>query len=143
MDGLIKIGKIAGTIGGAAWTVKSLAIIVMNDHFHPLEGVLYFMGVGGILLGALGLAAFVAVRATGIARWIYFVVTLAVAVVITSLASAFIQNAVGDSYTGSNVGIEEEMGILTPGVIWLAIGLYLLIASKSPTGAREEPLALA
>lgn len=141
MDGLIKLGRIAGTIGGAAWTIKSLIIIAIDGKFQPFEGILFFLGIAGILLGALGLGAFIAQRATGAARWIYFVVTLVVAIVVTSLASSFIQNAVGDSYTGTNLGIEEEMGILTPGVIWLAVGLYLLMATRSARADAEEPLA--
>lgn len=139
MERLIGIGKIAATVGGAAWTVKSLAIIAMNDHFQPIEGVLYFIGVGGILIGALGLAAFFGVRGSGAARWLIFVVVLGVSMVITATASSFIQETVGDSYTGTNVGIEEEIGILTPGVIWLAIGAFLLVATK--TSGPDRPTA--
>ena len=134
---MIDIGRWAATIGGAAWTVKSLLIIAMNDHFQPIEGVLYFIGVGGIFVGAFGLAAFFGARTRGAARWLIFLVTLVVAVVVTSLVSSFIQNMVGDSYTGTNVGIEEEIGILTPGVIWLAIGIFLLLATKRPS--LEQP----
>lgn len=141
MEGLIQFGKMAATAGGAAWSVKSLVIIVMNDHFQPLEGVLYFIGVGGILVGALGLSAFVAARWSGIQRWIGFVVVLAVAVVVTSIASSFIQNAVGDAYTGTNVGIEEEIGILTPGVIWLFVGIYLLAATRGPRSGNTSAIA--
>jgi len=130
MTKLAEIGKIAATIGGAAWTVKSLAIIAMNDHFQPIEGVLYFLGVGGLLVGALGLGAFVAARWTGAARWVGFVAVVAVAVIVTSVASSVVQTSVADAYTGGNVGIEEEMGILTPGVIWLAIGVYLFAAAR-------------
>ena len=134
MMGLIGIGRWAATVGGAAWTVKSLAIIMLNDHFQPIEGVLYFLGVGGILLGALGLGAFFAARRTGAASWLTFVIVIAVAVIVTALASSYIQETVSDSYTGNNVGIEEEMGILTPGVIWLAAGIFLFRATRT-TGA--------
>src|SRR5688572_13409177 len=115
MEKLIDIGKVAATIGGAAWTLKSGLIIAMNDHFQPMEGVLYFLGVGGMLVGAFGLAAYVAMRADGAARWLLFIVALAASLVITALASSFIQELVADSYTGNNVGIEEEIGILVPG----------------------------
>ncbi|HEX2240411.1 MAG TPA: hypothetical protein VHJ82_04650, partial [Actinomycetota bacterium] len=130
MHNLIQIGKLAAVVGGGAWTVKSLAIIAMNRHFQPLEGVLYFLGVGGIVVGAVGLSAFVAVRWAGAQRWVGFVVVLVAAVFITSLASSFIQTAVADAYSGDNVGIEEEMGILTPGLIWLAVGLFLLAVTR-------------
>lgn len=130
MQQLVGIGKIAAAVGGAAWTLKSGLIIAMNEHFQPIEGVLYFLGVGGILVGALGLAAYVAARASGAMRWFLFLVTLVVAVIVTAIASSFIQEAVADSYTGNNVGVEEEIGILTPGVIWLAIGVFLLIATR-------------
>jgi len=132
MSHLIRLGKIAATVGGAAWVIKSLAIVAMNDHFQPMEGVLYFAGVGGILMGAIGLGALVAIRWTGPARWLGFVVVLALVAVITSVASSAVQNAVADAYTGGNVGIEEEMGILTPGVIWLAVGVYLMTRRKTP-----------
>ena len=139
MQRLIGIGKTAAVVGGAAWSVKSGAIIAMNDHFQPIEGVLYFLGVGGILVGALGLAAFVAARASGTMRWLLFLVTLVVAVVVTAIASSFIQGVVADSYAGNNVGVEEEIGILTPGVIWLAIGISLLIATRGRPALATEP----
>jgi len=128
MERLAAWGKILALVGGAAWTIKSLVIILMNGHFQPIEGVLYFIGVGGIVLGAIGLGAFVARRWSGAARWIGFVAVLAVAIVITAVASSFVQTAVADSYSGNNVGIEEEMGILTPGIIWLLIGLWMIMA---------------
>ena len=135
---MITVGKIAATVGGVAWTVKAGAIIAMDGHFQPIEGVLYFIGVGGIFVGAFGLAAFAAARFSGAVRWIVFVVALAVALFVTAVASSFIQEMVADSYTGTNVGIEEEIGILTPGVIWLIIGLFLLMASRSRTRAGSE-----
>ena len=131
MERLIDIGKKAALIGGAAWTAKSLLIIAMNDHFQPIEGVLYFLGVGGIFVGALGLAAFFGAKASGASRWLFFLIALAAAVVVTALASSFIQETVADSYTGNNVGIEEEIGILTPGLIWLVLGIYLMVATRS------------
>lgn len=54
MERLLQIGKIAALVGGVAWTVKALVIIVRNAHFQPLEGVLYFAGVGGISSGHSG-----------------------------------------------------------------------------------------
>ena len=137
MDRIITVGKFAATVGGAAWTVKAGAIIAMNDHFQPIEGVLYFLGVGGIFVGAFGLAAFAAVRISGPARWAVFVVVLAAAIVVTAIASSFLQEMVADSYTGTNVGIEEEIGILTPGVIWLLVGLFLLMATRDRAGSEE------
>lgn len=139
MERLIRIGKIAAVVGGGAWTVKSLLIIIMNDHFQPMEGILYFLGVGGIFVGAFGLAAFFAARRQGMARWLTFLVVLGVAVVVTALASSFVQETVADSYEGGNVGIEEEMGILTPGLIWLAIGAYLLAATSRPGSPGSNP----
>ena len=126
----MRVGKLAAVVGGGAWTIKSLVIIAMNGHFQPLEGVLYFLGVGGILIGAFALAGFVAARWTGMCRWVAFVATLVMSVVVTSAASSFLQNAIADAYTGNNVGIEEEIGILTPGVIWLGIGVFLLMATR-------------
>ena len=131
MNRVVHVGKLAAVVGGAAWTIKSLVIIAMNGHFQPLEGVLYFLGVGGILIGSFGLAGFVAMRWTDMRRWVAFVATLVMSVVVTSTASSFIQNWVADAYAGSNVGIEEEIGILTPGVIWLGVGVFLLIATSS------------
>ena len=134
---LVDVGKILGTVGGAAWTVKSGSIILMNSHFQPMEGVLYFIGVGGIFLGAIGFGAFVARRWTGAARWIGLIVVAAVALTLTALAATYVQTAVADSYAGGNVGIEEEMGILTPGIIWLILGIYMMMAtrSRSPSAA--------
>lgn len=129
MDQIVRVGKFLATIGGAAWTVKAGLIILMNDHFQPVEGVLYFVGVAGLVIGSLGFAAFISRRWFGIARWVGFVVVLAVALTLTGVMSSLVQTAVADLYTGQNVGIEEEMGILTPGLIWLILGLYMLKAN--------------
>lgn len=130
MDQVVRIGKVLATVGGGAWTVKSGLIILMNAHFQPVEGVLYFVGVAGLFIGSLGFAAFVSRRWRGSARWIGFVVVLAVALVATSGMSSFVQTAVADMYTGNNVGIEEEIGILIPGLIWLVLGLYMVMATR-------------
>ena len=139
MEGLLRVGRIAATVGGVAWTVKSLVIIALNDNFQPIEGVLYFVGVGGILVGALGLGAYVASRWTGPARWVGFLAVVIVAAVVTSVVSSALQTAVADAYTGGNVGVEEEIGILTPGVIWLVVGLYLLRATGRGRGEQTAP----
>jgi hypothetical protein len=131
MNRLVGLGKVFAVIGGLAWTVKSGIIIIMNDHFQPVEGVLYFIGVGGIVLGALGFGAFVARRWDGAARWIAFVLALAISIVITAVAVSVVQNVVGDFYSGGNVGIEEEMGIITPGVLWLLIGLVMMMSRST------------
>lgn len=140
MEQLARIGKVAALVGGVAWTVKSLTIIALNDHFQPIEGVLYFLGVGGILIGALGLGAYVARRWTGVQRGLAFAITVVLAALVTSVVSSFIQNAVGDAYRGNNVGLEDEIGILVPGLIWLATGLFLLRATRdvghAPTATR-------
>lgn len=138
MERLTTIGKILAAIGGAAWTVKSGLIILMNDHFQPFEGVLYFIGVGGLAIGALGFAAFFARRWEGLRRWIGYILVAAVALAVTAVASSFIQSAVAGRYTGTNVGIEEEMGILTPGVLWLLTGLYMIIATRRPADTSEQ-----
>jgi hypothetical protein len=128
---IAQVGRVAALVGGLAWTIKAGLIILMNAHFQPVEGVLYFIGVGGILIGAFGLAAFIGLRWTGVARWIVFAVAIAAALFITSFASGSIQTVVADAYTGNNVGIEEEIGILVPGVIWLAVGLFLWRSSRA------------
>lgn len=64
-----------------------------------------------------------------------FAVVLVGAAVVTSVVSSVIQNAVGGAYTGTNVGVEEEIGILTPGIIWLLIGLFLVGATR---GTRTQ-----
>src|SRR5687767_13512793 len=138
MDRLTNLGKVLATIGGAAWTVKSLVIISMNDHFQPIEGVLYFIGVGGIAIGALGLAAFLARRWNGPARWIGYILVAAATLALTAVASSFVQNLVAGWYTGPNVGIEDEVGILTPGLLWLIVGLYMILATRPRAETSER-----
>ena len=131
MGRVLQVGKVAALVGGIAWTVKSLVIIALNAHFQPMEGVLYFIGVGGILVGAFGLGAFLARRWSGALRWVVFAATVFIAAVVTSWISSLIQEAVANAYTGDNVGLEDEIGILVPGLIWLAVGLFLLSATRN------------
>lgn len=132
MDQGVKVGKVLAIVGGGAWTLKSGLIILMNDHFQPMEGLLYFVGVAGLVIGSLGFAAFVSRRWRGAARWIGFVVVLGVVLAVTGVMSSFVQTAVADLYAGQNVGIEEEMGILTPGLTWLILGFYMVMATRPP-----------
>lgn len=130
MDQVVKVGKVLAIVGGGAWTVKSGLIILMNDHFQPVEGVLYFVGVAGLVIGSLGFAAFISRRWHGTVRWIGLVVVLVLALTVTGVMSSVVQSAVADLYPGQNVGIEEEMGILTPGLIWLSLGVYMVMATR-------------
>jgi hypothetical protein len=62
LEKLARWGAIAAIIGGTIWVAKFAVITARDDDFEPLEGFFYFGGLIGILLGSLGLAAFVAAR---------------------------------------------------------------------------------
>jgi hypothetical protein len=118
---LSRWGAIAAIVGGTIWVVKFAVITARDDGFEPLEGLFYFAGLIGIVLGSLGLAAFVAARQRGWLRTVTFVVVLVVAFGLSILLGDTVQSAI----ESDNQGIDEEPGILAVAVLWLGIGIAL------------------
>ncbi len=104
------------------WVAKFAVITVRDDDFEPLEGIFYFAGLIGILIGAIGLAAFVSARQRGRLRGVTFLVVFAVGF----FASVLLGDAVQSVIESDNQGIDEEPGILAVAVLWLGIGSALL-----------------
>ncbi len=136
MKRFVSIGAALALAGGAAWSVKAGLIILMNDHFQPMEGVLYFMGVGGILVGAFAFGAFIAGRWSGAMFWLGLIIVTGLALSLTAVASSILQTAVRSAYTGSNVGMQDEIGILVPGLIWLSLGTLMVTRGGARPGVH-------
>jgi hypothetical protein len=127
---LVRWGAIAAIVGGTIWIAKFAVITARDDGFEPLEGFFYFAGVIGILLGSLGLVAFVAARQRGWLRIVAFVAVFVVAYGISILLGDAVQSAI----ESDNQGIDEEPGILAVAVLWLGIGIALFRRTPPATG---------
>ena len=112
---------IIAALGGALWTVKALGITVNDGSFDPLENVFFLGGLFSLLLASVLIAVHVGRRLGGL-RGAAAGAATAVGLVAGTLAIEAVGHAlVGGIASGSNVGLEEEGGILLAGLAWLAL----------------------
>jgi hypothetical protein len=131
MNPLSRTTILAAGLGGLLWTVKALTITANDGSFDPLEDVFF---IGG-LLSLLAASVLVGVDLTrglhGIRR-ASAVIGAAVAAVAASLVLEGLgKSAVAALATGSNLGLEEEGGILCCGLAWLALAAWSAIGRRS------------
>ena len=139
LDRLALWGSYGAIVGGALWVVKFAVITARDGSFEPLEGLVYGAGLVGILLGALGLAAFVTGRASGWHRLFVFPLAFALPILLSVIVSdVLVRPAIGTA----NQGLDEESGILFGGLLWIAIGISLRKGSSRPDirGRRTAPV---
>ncbi len=127
LDRLVGWGSFGAITGGTLWVVKFAVITARDASFEPLESVVYAAGLIGILMGALGLAALVAGKASGWQRLVAFPLAFVLPIALSVIISdALIKPAI----RSANQGLDQESGILFGGLLWIAIGLLLRTASR-------------
>ena len=127
LERLVLWGSFGAIVGGAIWVVKFAVITARDGSFEPLESLAFFAGFIGIVIGALGLAAFVTGRVSGWHRLVVFPLAFALPILLSVIVSdALIKPAIGTA----NQGLDEESGILFAGLLWIAIGILLRKANS-------------
>jgi hypothetical protein len=114
--------RIAATVaglGGLCWTVKALVITALDSSFDPLEGVFFIGGLLALLAAALLTAPLLTKRLRGLARVAATAGAAAGLVAATFAVTVAGQALVAAIAPGSNLGLEEEGGILLAGLAWL------------------------
>ena len=121
MNSLSRPTIIAAGLGGLLWTVKALVITANDGSFDPLESYFFIGGLLSLLAAAVLLANDVTRRLRGVRR-----VGAAIVAAVAAVAASLALEAIGKSFvaalaSGSNLGLEQEGGILCCGLAWLAL----------------------
>jgi hypothetical protein len=121
MNSLSRITILAAGLGGLLWTVKALVITANDGSFDPLEGVFFIGGLLSLVAAAVLLGLDVSRRLRGLRRAAAAIATAAGAIAASLLVESLGKNVVAAVASGSNVGLEQEGGILCCGLAWLAL----------------------
>jgi hypothetical protein len=142
MNTLSRITILAAGLGGLLWTVKALVITANDGSFDPLEGVFFIGGLLSLLAASVLLGVDVTRRLAGIRRAGAVIVVAVVAVAASLVLEGLGKSAVAALASGSNVGLEEEGGILCCGLAWLALAGWALVRRR-PAGGRRRSVPVA
>jgi hypothetical protein len=131
MNTLSRITIVAAGLGGLLWSVKALGIIANDGSFDPLENVFFIGGLLSLLAASVLLGMDVTRGLRGIRR-----AGAAIGAAVTAVAATLVLEGLGKSAvaalaTGSNLGLEEEGGILCCGLAWLALAVWSAIGRRS------------
>jgi hypothetical protein len=125
---LVRPGALAALAGGTAWIVKFAIITTRDGHFQPVEAVVYIGGLVAILIGVVGLASAVAARFRAWVRPVSFLVVFVVALAISFFLLETVQGLADGT---GNEGLDEELGVLAVGVLWVAVGSGLYARARA------------
>jgi hypothetical protein len=131
MNTLSRITILAAGLGGLLWTVKALTITANDGSFDPIENFFFIGGLLSLLAASVFLGADVSRNLRGIRR-----AGAAIAVAVAAVAASLVLEGLGKSAvaalaSGSNIGLEEEGGILFCGLAWLALAAWSAIGRRS------------
>ena len=135
MNALSRITILAAGLGGLLWTVKALTITANDGSFDPLESVFFIGGLLSLLAASMLLGVDVTRRLNGIRRAGAAVAAAVAAVAATLVLEGLGKSAVAALASGSNLGLEEEGGILCSGLAWLALAAWSAIGRRSAEAA--------
>jgi hypothetical protein len=131
MNTLSRITIVAAGLGGLLWSVKALGIIANDGSFDPLENVFFIGGLLSLLAASVLLGMDVTRGLRGIRRAGAAIGAAVAAVAATLVLEGLGKSAVAALATGSNLGLEEEGGILCCGLAWLALAAWTAIGRRS------------
>jgi len=129
---------LAAGLGGALWTAKVAGLVATDGSFGALEGIAFLGGLAALVGACVLLALDLGRRLRGFAR----AAATVLATVGLVVASVAIENVgvglIGGAYTGGNVAIEDEGGILLCGLAWLTVAA---VGARHRDGARTRTAA--
>jgi hypothetical protein len=135
---LTRIASTVAGLGGLLWTVKALVITARDGSFDPLEGVAFIGGLLALVAACVLVAPLLTARLRGPLR-----VVATAGAALGLVAATFAVTVAGQALVaaiapGSNLGLEEEGGILLAGVAWLIVARR--IAPPLPRARRGAML---
>lgn len=126
---------IAAATVGVLWTTKVAVITARDGSFDPLESWVFVGGLLGLVAACILLARCVTRRLRGPARVLATVGAALAAFAVSLLLETVGKAVIAGASSGSNLGLEQEGGILTVGLAWLALAVVALTARRGPARA--------
>jgi hypothetical protein len=133
MNSLSRFTIVAAGLGGLLWTVKALVITANDGSFDPLESVFFIGGLLSLLAAAVLLGLDVSRRLRGVRRAGAVIATAVAAIAASLIVEGLGKEAVAAVAPGSNLGLDEEGGILCCGLAWLALAVWSKRLAEPPT----------
>jgi hypothetical protein len=121
MHSLSRFTILAAGLGGLLWTVKALVITANDGSFDPLESYVFIGGLLALVSASVLLGIDLTRRLRGVRRAGAAIAVAVAAVAVTLLVEALGKAVVAAAASGSNLGLEQEGGILCCGLAWLAL----------------------
>lgn len=128
----------AAATGGLLWTVKVAVITARDGSFDPLESWVFIGGLLALLAAAVLVAVDMSRRLRGVARIAAAVVGALALVAATIALEGIGKSLVAGLSNGTNIGLEEEGGILLAGLFWLAVAGARVVAGRTRREARDS-----
>lgn len=111
----------AGLIGGGSLIVDTVTIVVVNDSFGVLDDLLFWVGLIGLLVTLVALAAALSARTTGVKRAALGVGAFVCAFVIIGVLAQLMDTVGHHVFSPANKGLHGEWSFFTVGVCLLLI----------------------
>ena len=135
MLSLTRPALIAAGAAGLLWTAKVAVITARDGSFDPLESYVFIGGLLAIVAASVLVPLSVTRGLAGLRRAAAVVAGAVLLFAATVALEAAGKALVGGPYSGGNLGIEQEAGILFAGLGWLALAAAAARARPSATAA--------
>jgi hypothetical protein len=124
------VAIVAGLVGGIGWMGKIVVMAVQGgpDDDSLLEAIAFFTGLGGVVIAAAAVGAYLGRRASVGRRVVYAVGAVVAVVAIVGLAQAGLTALPGDSW------VQEEAIFGIAGLVAF-VSAMVLMRSRPDTGA--------
>lgn len=125
-----------GAVSGVALVLDIAIITLTNSHIEPLDSILFFIGLGAMLVTLVALAVHVGSGPEGRTRVGSSVIAF-VAILVVGGTISFVSDAVGRRvFPPSNIGLHGEWSFFSLAVCLLALSVWAtrrLRAAGPPT----------
>ena len=120
-DATLQAVAVLGATAGVFLVVDIAVITITNSHIEPLDSILFFIGLGAMILTLVALAVHLSTGHEGPARVAYGVLAfLAVLVVLGTIAAA--ADAAGSAlFSPANIGLHGEWSFFSSAICLLLI----------------------
>jgi hypothetical protein len=117
----LRLTTYAGFLGGCAFVVDTVTIVVVNRSFGVLDNVLFVLGLLGLLGTLVALATALSAPAHGAARLARGVGAFLAALVVIGVLAQVMDTMGHHVFSASNKGLHGEWSFFTVGVCLLLI----------------------
>ncbi|WEV78631.1 hypothetical protein O9K63_02195 [Janibacter cremeus] len=122
--GSLRAIAVLGAIAGVALVVDIAIITITNSHIEPLDSILFFIGLGAMVLTLAAVAVHVGAGHEGAARVGYTVLAF-IAVTLVGATISFVADAAGRRvFSPDNIGLHGEWSFFSVALCLLALSVW-------------------